>query len=80
MITHQMEVVQKICHRIAVMSDGKVVELNDVKSIFEKPQHEVTKRFIQDVSGNLCLNGIWYNFTGKKINDEIIILDKDVKL
>ena len=52
LITHQMEVVQKICHRIAVMSDGKVVELNDVKSIFEKPQHEVTKRFIQDVSGN----------------------------
>ena len=52
LITHQMEVVQKICHRIAVMSDGKVVELNDVKSIFEKPEHEVTKRFIQDVSGN----------------------------
>ena len=52
LITHQMEVVQKICHRIAVMSDGKVVELNDVKSIFEKPCHEVTKRFIQDVHGH----------------------------
>ena len=52
LITHQMEVVQKICHRIAVMSDGKVVELNDVKSIFETPRHEVTKRFIQDVHGH----------------------------
>ena len=27
LITHQMEVVQKICHRIAVMSNGDVVEL-----------------------------------------------------
>ena len=52
LITHQMEVVQKICHRIAVMSNGDVVELNDVKTIFEAPQHEVTKRFIQDVNGS----------------------------
>lgn len=51
MITHQMEVVQKVCHRIAVMSEGKVVELDEVKAIFEHPQHEVTKRFIRDVSG-----------------------------
>lgn len=52
LITHQMEVVQKICHRIAVMSNGEVVELNDVKTIFEHPIHEVTKRFIQDVNGS----------------------------
>ena len=52
LITHQMEVVQKICHRIAVMSNGDVVELNDVKTIFEAPKHEVTKRFIQDVNGS----------------------------
>ena len=52
MISHQMEVVQKICHRIAVMSDGKIVELGAVKNIFAKPKHEVTKRFIKDVTGN----------------------------
>ncbi len=50
MITHQMEVVQKICHRIAVMSDGEVVEEGKVKDIFEKPHHEVTKRFVRDFS------------------------------
>ena len=33
MITHQMEVVQKICHRIAVMSEGKVVEEASVKTV-----------------------------------------------
>jgi ABC-type metal ion transport system, ATPase component len=52
MISHQMEVVQKICHRIAVMSEGRVVELGTVKNIFAKPKHEVTKRFIKDVTGN----------------------------
>lgn len=49
MITHQMEVVQRICHKIAVMSDGKVVEENTVLEIFEHPQHQVTKNFVHNV-------------------------------
>ena len=53
MITHQMEVVQKICHRIAVMSQGSVVEMDTVKNIFEHPQHEITKRFVRDISSKL---------------------------
>ncbi|MCI6067573.1 MAG: ATP-binding cassette domain-containing protein [Galactobacillus timonensis] len=50
MITHQMEVVQKICSRMAVMSDGVIVEEGTVKEIFEHPRHEVTKRFVQNVN------------------------------
>lgn len=50
MITHQMEVVQKICQRIAVMSEGKVVEEGLAKDIFEHPTHEVTQRFVRDIS------------------------------
>lgn len=53
MITHQMEVVQKICHRIAVMSEGKVVEEASVKDIFEHPHHEMTKRFVRDLSSKI---------------------------
>ena len=53
MITHQMEVVQKICHRVAVMSEGKVVEVGRVKDIFEHPQHTVTKRFVRDISSKI---------------------------
>lgn len=53
MITHQMEVVQKICHRIAVMSEGKVVEQGRVKDIFEHPHHEITKRFVRDISSKI---------------------------
>ena len=49
------------------------------KAIERLERKNLKKPFIQDINGELCLNGIWYNFTGKKI-DEIIILDKDVKL
>ena len=53
MITHQMEVVQKICHRIAVMSEGQVVEEGRVKDIFEHPTHNITKRFVRDISSKV---------------------------
>ncbi len=47
MITHQMEVVKKICHSVAVMEDGKVCELGSVKDIFSNPKEAVTKKFVQ---------------------------------
>lgn len=51
MITHQMEVVQKICDRLAVMDDGKIVEEGKVKEIFAQPKNATTKRFIQTING-----------------------------
>jgi D-methionine transport system ATP-binding protein len=50
LITHEMHVIQKICHRVAVMEDGKVAELGEVLDIFRNPQQEVTKRFVKEVS------------------------------
>lgn len=52
LITHQMEVVQKICNHVAVMSEGKVVEKGNVKEIFTSPKHPVTKSFIQEVKSH----------------------------
>ncbi len=49
LITHQMEVVQNICHKMAVMSDGKVVEEGTVRDLFARPQHPVTKKFVQNL-------------------------------
>ncbi|WEV41514.1 methionine ABC transporter ATP-binding protein [Bifidobacterium sp. ESL0682] len=46
LITHQMNVVQQIANRIAVMSDGRVVERGDAYSVFAAPKQEITKRFI----------------------------------
>lgn len=46
MISHQMEVVQKICNQIAIMADGMVIEQGTVEDIFRSPQHDITKSFI----------------------------------
>ncbi|WP_027964328.1 methionine ABC transporter ATP-binding protein [Halalkalibacillus halophilus] len=50
LITHEMHVIQKICHRVAVMEQGKVVEQGDVLDVFVKPQAKTTKRFVQQLS------------------------------
>lgn len=46
MITHQMEVVREACNNVAVISDGKVVEVGTVEEIFSNPKSAVTKEFL----------------------------------
>ena len=41
-ISHDLGVVQFVCHKVAIMYLGKVVEFGDTKSIFEKPLHPYT--------------------------------------
>ncbi|MBS4208505.1 methionine ABC transporter ATP-binding protein [Bacillus sp. FJAT-50079] len=50
LITHEMHVIRKICHRVAVMEAGKVVEMGDVLDVFRNPQAPVTQRFVQQIS------------------------------
>ena len=49
LITHEMAVVQQICHRISVMEKGEVVEEGDVYDLFADPQTELTRQFVQTV-------------------------------
>ena len=49
LITHQMQVVQMICNKVAVMEKGQVVEAGSVLDVFGQPQAPVTKRFVQTV-------------------------------
>ncbi|MCF4123187.1 methionine ABC transporter ATP-binding protein [Antribacter sp. KLBMP9083] len=46
-ITHEMDVVRSICHRVAVMEHGQVVEVGDAYQVFSAPGHEVTRRFVE---------------------------------
>ncbi|QFT90487.1 Methionine import ATP-binding protein MetN [Bacillus sp. THAF10] len=50
LITHEMHVIRKICHRVAVMENGKVVEQGDVLHVFRKPEQDITKRFVKQVT------------------------------
>ena len=49
LITHQMQVVQMICNKVAVMESGKIVESGSVLEVFGSPKMPVTKRFVQTV-------------------------------
>ena len=49
-ITHEMAVVKEICHRVAVMEKGRVVETGDVFSLFSAPKEPVTRSFVATTS------------------------------
>ncbi|KHF41734.1 methionine ABC transporter ATP-binding protein [Halalkalibacter okhensis] len=49
LITHEMHVVQKICDRVAVMENGKVIEEGKVIDIFSKSTTDTTKKFINSL-------------------------------
>lgn len=48
-ITHQMEVVKEICHRVAIMDGGRIVEEGNILQIFINPKAKMTKSFISTV-------------------------------
>ena len=52
MITHQMEVAQDICDRIAVMENGKIIEENTTDELFKNPKHSMTRSFIKNLGSN----------------------------
>ncbi|MDU6409915.1 MAG: ATP-binding cassette domain-containing protein [Yersiniaceae bacterium] len=50
LITHEMHVVRKICHRVAVMESGRVVEEGEVIQVFTHPQQPITRQFVNQVN------------------------------
>ncbi|AXF55244.1 methionine ABC transporter ATP-binding protein [Salicibibacter kimchii] len=49
LITHEMNVVKDICHRMAIMQDGEVVEQGRVYDLFAEPKEKLTQEFINNV-------------------------------
>ena len=49
LITHQMQVIQLICNKVAVMEYGRIVEEGAVLSVFGTPREKVTRRFVRTV-------------------------------
>ncbi|ORE91043.1 ABC transporter ATP-binding protein [Stappia sp. 22II-S9-Z10] len=48
-ISHDMAVVERVSHRVAVMYLGEIVEIGPRGAIFENPQHSYTKRLLSAV-------------------------------
>lgn len=88
LITHEMEVVKKICDRVAVIDKGRLVETGTVSEIFANPKTELAQEFIQStfhfelpdeytaqLSPNPTPNGkpiMQFEFTGNSVDAPLI--------
>lgn len=48
-ISHDMALVRKVCHRVAVMYLGRIVELADNNALFENPVHPYSRALLSAV-------------------------------
>ncbi len=72
LITHDLSVVEKMADTVCVMKDGELVEKNDTKTLFDKPQEEYTKMLLSTIPQG----------TAKPINDnaKTLIQGDDIKV
>ncbi|MEE1924062.1 methionine ABC transporter ATP-binding protein [Pseudomonas sp. 148P] len=71
LITHEMEVIRDLCHRVAVLERGRVVEQGEVWRVFGDPRHEVSRILLApsehqediDVAGEQVLD---LHYTGER--------------
>lgn len=69
MITHEMEVIKKICTHVAVLEHGKIIESGPVEDVFVSPQHVTTRQFLLNL-----VHDIPKQFLPSKKNSELLRL------
>ncbi len=50
LITHEMDVIRAIADRVAVIDQGRIVEIGPVWRVFGRPHHDVTKALLADAT------------------------------
>lgn len=46
LITHEMQVIKEICHKVAVIEGGVIIEQGRVVDVFTSPKEQTTKEFV----------------------------------
>ncbi len=87
-ITHQMSVIEQICHRVAILDHGEVAEIGEVEAVFRNPKTAAGRRLVSPDTTALPLS-TWEGhvariaFNGNASADPIIAsvaLDLGVKV
>jgi peptide/nickel transport system ATP-binding protein len=50
-ITHDLRVAAQVCHQVAVMSEGRIVEFGSAAEVFHHPRHPYTKALLEALPG-----------------------------
>ncbi|MFT3742374.1 MAG: methionine ABC transporter ATP-binding protein [Gammaproteobacteria bacterium] len=50
LITHDIQVIKEICHRLAILEHGNIIEQASVLEFFSRPQTTAAKKFIRNTS------------------------------
>lgn len=45
-ITHDIAAARRLCHRIAVMEEGRIVETGDMQAVIDDPRHPATQKLV----------------------------------
>jgi peptide/nickel transport system ATP-binding protein len=48
-ISKDLNVAKKICDRIAIMHEGRIVEIGQAKTIMENPKSEYAREFLDSI-------------------------------
>lgn len=67
LITHEMSAVKKICDKVAVMQQGKIVEKGNLRDVVLHPKNALTKSF---VGGSLEVINTLKSLNLSNLNDE----------
>jgi peptide/nickel transport system ATP-binding protein len=46
MITHDLAVARRLCHRIVVMDAGRIVEQGPTERLIAAPEHPITRKLV----------------------------------
>ncbi|KMT21173.1 methionine ABC transporter ATP-binding protein [Clostridium cylindrosporum] len=81
-ITHEMDVIKKLCNKVAVLERGIVVEKGNVVDVFAEPQTKTSREFLKDMvleAPNDVLDNLKVNekllrlfFKGEQTNEPIV--------
>lgn len=47
LITHEMDVVKTLCHRVGILHEGEIIEQSSVIDLFSRPQTQVAKDLVK---------------------------------
>ena len=76
MITHEMTVIEKICHRVAILDQSKIAEVETVQELFSNPKTAIAKHLVYPeriVTDNIFSNkAIRIVFNGVSSSEPII--------